>query len=168
MKEYKVWVESIKKMKKMIEVNFDCKMNFNKKDLKEFIVKSVKGILQILENKNKNFYVSILLTNNEKIRKINSQYRNVDKETNVLSFAQNEERMLYELRKYFILGDIVISIEKILSEAEQQQKKFWDHLLHMLTHSILHLFGYDHQNDLEAKKMYKKEKDILMKFIKRY
>ncbi len=151
----------------MIEINFDCKVGLKKNDIKDFIISSVNEILKIIEKKEKNFYVSILLTNNDKIRKINSRYRNIDKETNVLSFSQNEERMISELTNYIILGDIVISLEKISSEAKQQGKKFWDHLLHMLTHSILHLLGYDHQSKSEAKKMEKKEKDILAIFSKK-
>ena len=62
-----------------------------------------------------------------------------------------------------MLGDIVISLEKIFSEAVEQDIYFFDHLLHILTHSILHLIGYDHENEVDAKVMEKKEKDILIK-----
>ena len=147
----------------MIDVSFDCKINFNKKDVSDFIIKSVYAILRILKNKEDNFYISILLTNNDKIRKINFQYRKIDKETNVLSFTQNEKRMLKEAKDHLILGDIVISIEKIISEAEQQKKIFWDHLSHMLIHSILHLLGYDHENKNDAIMMENKERDIFTK-----
>ena len=114
----------------MIDISFDCKIDFRKKDVSGFITKSVSSILRILKNKEKDFYISILLTNNKKIRKINSKYRSIDKETNVLSFVQNEERMIDKPKNYLILGDIVISLEKIVSEAEQQNKIFWDHLSH--------------------------------------
>ena len=71
--------------------------------------------------------------------------------------------MLKKAKDHLILGDIVISIEKIISEAEQQKKIFWDHLSHMLIHSILHLLGYDHENKNDAIMMENKERDIFTK-----
>ena len=71
--------------------------------------------------------------------------------------------MLGDSEIYFILGDIVISLEKILSEAKHQKKKFLDHLLQMIIHSTLHLYGYDHENLKDAKAMEKRENEILFK-----
>ena len=60
-----------------------------------------------------------------KTKKINSKYRKINKPTNVLSFPQNEKRMISNFENYLVLGDIVISLEKILSEANDQKKKFF-------------------------------------------
>lgn len=150
----------------MIDINFDCENKFKTIRLKNFVKNCVSQIIQIIDEK-KSFYVSIYLINNDKIKQINSEFRKVDKVTNVLSFPQNEERMILKSKKYYILGDVVISLEKISTEAIEQRKNFWDHLLHMIIHSILHLFGYDHQNNREASLMEKMEKKILVKFLQR-
>ena len=154
------------KKSKMIDINFDCEKKFQTIRLQKFVKNCVSQVVGIIDKK-KNFYVSIYLTNNDKIKEINSEYRKIDKVTNVLSFPQNEERMITKSKKQFILGDVVISLEKISMEAMEQKKSFWDHLLHMIIHSILHLFGYDHQNDKEALLMEKAEKQILVKFLKK-
>jgi len=158
--------KNIRKKLKMIDINFDCEEKYKTKEIKKFIEKSVDLILEMLNNKSKRMYLSIFLTNNEKIREINLRFRNINKITNVLSFPQNEERMIYDFEKYLILGDIVLSIEKISSESKEQKKNFWDHFLHMITHSILHLLGYDHENEIDAKMMKKKEDEILTQLSK--
>jgi probable rRNA maturation factor len=147
----------------MIEINFDCDLNTKKQEIKESLKNSIDLILDIVEFKKKNFYISIFLTNNDNIKKINLRFRKIDKVTNVLSFRQNEERIVRDSEKYLILGDIVISLEKILSEAKEQNKNFADHLIHMLVHGLLHLLGYDHENEKDAEIMEKKEILILSK-----
>ena len=82
-----------------------------------------------------------------------------------MSFPQNEQRMISNLDNYLVLGDIVISLEKILSEAHQQKINFFDHLLHMIVHSTLHLYGFDHSNLKESIVMETKEKDIMKKIL---
>ena len=75
--------------------------------------------------------------------------------------------MVIDLENYLILGDIVISLEKILAESIEQKKSFYKHLLHMIVHSTLHLYGYDHTNNKVADIMEKKEKDILNELFQR-
>ncbi len=151
----------------MIDVKFECEGNFEEKEIRSFVEKSVNQTLEMLKNRNLKTYVSVFLTNNKEIRKINFRFRNIDKETNVLSFPQNEERVMINLENYLILGDIVISLEKILTESKERQKSFYKHLLHMIVHSILHLYGYDHTNQKEADIMEEKENHILNKLFKR-
>ncbi len=150
----------------MIDVKFECEGNFKEKEIIGLVEKSVNQTLEMLKNNNLKTYVSVYLTNNKEIRKINLKFRNIDKETNVLSFPQNEERMMTNLENYLILGDIVISLEKVFTEAKERQKSFYKHLLHMIVHSTLHLYGYDHTNKKEADIMEEKEKDILNKLFK--
>jgi len=154
-----------KSNRKIIDIKFDCDENFKTKKIKIFVKKSVDQILEILEYKNRKTYVSVFLTNNEEIKKINSKYRKINKSTNVLSFPQNEKRMISNLENYLVLGDIVISLEKILAEANEQKKNFFDHLLHMIVHSALHLYGFDHTNQKESIVMETKEKDIMKKIL---
>ena len=147
----------------MIEIKFDCDRKFKTLKVKNFVKNSIDLILEMLNNNKEDVYISVFLTNNDKIKEINFKYRNINKATNVLSFPQNENRMFNNLKNYYMLGDIVISLEKIFSEAVEKDIYFFDHLLHILTHSILHLIGYDHENEVDAKVMEKKEKDILIK-----
>ena len=154
-----------KSNRKIIDIKFDCDESFKTKKIKIFVKKSVDQILEILEYKKRKTYVSVFLTNNEEIKKINSKYRNINQSTNVLSFPQNEKRMVSNLENYLVLGDIVISLEKILSEANEQKKNFFDHLLHMIVHSALHLYGFDHTNQKEWFVMEAKEKDIMKKIL---
>ena len=166
MKRSKGLERNIKKSnRKIIDIKFDCDENFKTKKIKIFVKKSVDQILEILEYKNRKTYVSVFLTNNEEIKKINSKYRKINKSTNVLSFPQNEKRMISNLENYLVLGDIVISLEKILAEANEQKKNFFDHLLHMIVHSALHLYGFDHTNQKESIVMETKEKDIMKKIL---
>ena len=166
LKKSKGLERNIKKSnQKIIEIQFSCERSFKTKKIKNFVKKSVDQTLEILEYKKRKTYVSVFLTNNEEIKKINSRYRKINKPTNVLSFPQNEKRMINNLENYLVLGDIVISLEKILSEANAQKKKFFDHLLHMIVHSALHLYGFDHSNMKESMKMEAKEKDIMKKIL---
>ena len=151
----------------MIDVKFECEGNFKEKEIRNFVEKSVNQTLEMLKSSNLKTYVSIFLTNNQEIRKINYKFRKIDKETNVLSFPQNEKRMVIDLENYLILGDIVISLEKILAESIEQKKSFYKHLLHMIVHSTLHLYGYEHTNNKVADIMEKKEKDILNELFQR-
>ena len=111
----------------------------------------------------KEYYLSILLTNDNGIKKINKKYRKVNKATNVLSFPQNDERLITKKRFKIILGDIVISLEKIIKESKLQNKKPSDHLTHMVIHSLLHLLGFNHEKLKDFKIMKKKEINILSK-----
>ena len=166
MKRSKGLERNIKKSNpKIIDIKFDCDESFKTKKIKIFVEKSVDQILEILEYKKRKTYVSVFLTNNKEIKKINSKYRKINKSTNVLSFPQNEERMISNLENYLVLGDIVISLEKILAEANEQKKNFFDHLLYMIVHSTLHLYGFDHTNQKESIVMETKEKDIMKKIL---
>ncbi|MDA0902104.1 MAG: rRNA maturation RNase YbeY [Proteobacteria bacterium] len=108
--------------------------------------------------------ISILLTNDQAIQKLNHTYRQKDKATNVLSFPTfNDEGQGIEVEGFVPLGDIVLSYETIKKEALEQNKSFINHLSHLVVHSILHLIGYDHIDDQEAENMEKLEIKILKK-----
>ena len=114
----------------------------------------------------KKFEVSILLTNDSEMLRLNSTFRGENKATNVLSFPdiQLDFRHLLEFipnSRYMYLGDIAFGYETICTEAANQDKTFEDHFVHLLVHSVLHLLGYDHQNDQDADVMEDLEIDIL-------
>ena len=78
-------------------MKFGCGGNFRTKEIRNFVEKSVEQTLKILKLGSSRTYISVFLTNNKKIKRINLKFRNINKETNVLSFPQNEERMLSDL-----------------------------------------------------------------------
>jgi probable rRNA maturation factor len=109
--------------------------------------------------------LSVALIDNNHMQEINSSYRDKNKPTNVLSFPFAEFKSGEYLRSENIevLGEIIISLEKLLQEADEQGKKPEDHLYHLVIHSVLHLLGFDHENDREAEEMEKLEVEILSK-----
>lgn len=141
--------------------------------------------------------VSVLLSNDVKIKKMNAKYRHQNRATNILSFQNikwdkeefsdfllieqiefNKGTCLYEINeseavelnpesliegKVLQLGNIVISYERILEESKEQQKEFKSYLSFITTHGILHLMGYDHEEDDEAEEMGRIEREIMQK-----
>ena len=108
-------------------------------------------------------YISLFLTNNLGIQKINSEYRNKDIATDVISFAYHESQD-FLAGPYDTLGDIVISIEKVLEQAKEYNHSSKREFYYILTHGLLHLLGYDHLEENEKIEMREREEEILNKF----
>ncbi|MBR6504730.1 MAG: rRNA maturation RNase YbeY [Clostridia bacterium] len=118
------------------------------------------------ENLNQRLYINIIMTTPENIRKINKQYRNIDKETDVLSFPMFEKNELNDLKEIVleeVLGDIIISIDKVKKQAIEYEHSFEREFSYMLVHGFYHLMGYDHIEENEKKQMRAKEENILEK-----
>ena len=115
--------------------------------------------------KNKNLYVNIVLTNPENIRNINKEHRNIDKETDVLSFPMFEKEELEQRKEVNqdVLGDIVISIEKVKEQAIEYGHSFERELAYMAVHGFYHLMGFDHIDENDKSIMRKKEENVLDK-----
>ena len=106
--------------------------------------------------------LAVMLTDDAGIRTLNSNWRGIDKPTNVLSFPalqptgpsgpDDAPRML---------GDIAIAYETTRKEADDEQKPFDHHLSHLAVHGFLHLIGYDHEKDDDAEAMEALEREIL-------
>ena len=117
----------------------------------------------------KNLYISITLTNPENIRDINKSYRNVDNATDVLSFPMFEKDEIEQIinnRKdevKDVLGDIVISLQRVKEQAEEYGHSFQRELAYMVVHGFYHLMGYDHMTEEEKQVMRAKEENILQK-----
>ncbi len=108
--------------------------------------------------------VNLCLSNNQNVRKLNAEFRGLDKPTNVLSFANiDDEEFVSDLKtaKEAEIGDIIIALETLQEETKQKNIALEHHFAHLLVHGILHLFGYDHQNDDEAEEMEQIEIEIL-------
>lgn len=152
--ENKKWLEYIERRKVV---------GFFKNIFKEVLEK-----LEISIPNGKTVEISVVFTNDENIRLLNKEYRNVDKATNVLSFPIYRDigdfldSMKFE--DYLLIGDIVLSIETLEKESKDQEKTFENHMTHLVIHSILHLFGFDHMEDKEAEEMENLEIEILKNF----
>lgn len=111
--------------------------------------------------------LTITLTNPENIRKINKEYRKIDKETDVLSFPMFEKQELDEMiaKKQFehedVLGDIIISIARVEEQAKEYGHSFERELSYMVVHGFYHVMGYDHIKEEDKVKMRPKEEKIL-------
>jgi probable rRNA maturation factor len=106
--------------------------------------------------------VSIVLTTDAAIRKLNAAYRKKDKPTNVLSFPADDAAALGG-SVGLILGDVVIAYGTVAREAREARKSLKDHLSHMVVHGVLHLLGYDHETAPDAETMESLETKILSK-----
>ena len=112
-------------------------------------------------------YVEITLTTPEHIRRANSQFRNIDKETDVLSFPMFEKEEIEEgLKKNRFnqedaLGNIIVSIERVEEQAKEYGHSFERELSYMIVHGFYHLMGYDHIKEEDKIEMRKKEEKIL-------
>lgn len=126
-------------------------------EFSDFIVKDEYG-----EEYDKNsYYLSMLVTDNKVIKKINKDYRNKDVATDVISFAYNETENIGPVN---IIGDIVISIEKVKEQAKEYGHSEEREFYYVLCHGILHLLGYDRIEENDKEIMRKREEEILEKF----
>lgn len=119
--------------------------------------------------------VNVILTDNEQIHQMNKEYREVDSATDVLSFPMIEyekpsdfEGIEDNIEDYFnpetgelVLGDIVISVEKVMEQAEKFGHSITRELAFLTAHSMMHLFGYDHMDPKEAVIMESKQNEVL-------
>ena len=100
------------------------------------------------------YSISLILVDEEEIQKINSQYRALDYPTDVISFPSDEDEYL---------GDIFICLEKVYEQARSYSHSNEREFAFLLVHGILHLFGYDHDNETAEQKMIEKQEEILNK-----
>lgn len=109
--------------------------------------------------------VSVTLVDNARIRELNAEFREIDRETDVLSFPLGDENG-FEVdpdTDAILLGDIVISLEKAQSQAEEYGHGFRREVAFLITHSLFHLLGYDHITEEEEKEMFAKQEKVLEK-----
>ena len=162
-------------------MNIDIEVRSKKwleiKNIEKFIESQAKKILEnspleeFLKQKI-HFDLSISLCSNLQIKKINQEFRQNDKPTNVLSFGNLDENIIQKHglkkaignNKYIFLGDIILSYEYISKEAKSHKKDFKDHLTHLILHGILHILGHDHEKLKMAKIMENLEIKILKEF----
>ena len=148
----------------MVNLDFsvlDNKWNETLPNFKKVIKKASNHVFdELIQFKNKDYEISFLMVNNDYIKELNANYRSKDSATNVLSFPMMDGNSLQHEN---ILGDIVISIDKILSESLDQKIDTCKYLSKISIHGILHLLGYDHVLDNDYMVMNQLEEKIINK-----
>ncbi|MBQ8637998.1 MAG: rRNA maturation RNase YbeY [Lachnospiraceae bacterium] len=154
-----------------IEHESAIKLDF---DYEELIGRVVMGCMDF-ENCPYEAEVNVLLTDNEQIHEINREHRGIDAPTDVLSFPMvdyehpadfdpledaSEDYFNFETGE-LVLGDIIISLEKVLEQADNYGHSIQRELAFLVAHSMLHLFGYDHMEEEERAVMEERQRTIL-------
>lgn len=127
------------------------------KPLNNKLNKVVSTILD--QEKMSDCVINLRLLNDKEMKKLNMQFRQKDKTTNVLSFPNDD----ISVKQTKNIGDIAISVEYVKAEAKKEGKTFDDHIIHMLAHGVYHILGYDHENNENAVIMENKEIHTLKK-----
>lgn len=104
--------------------------------------------------------INLSLISSKEMQSLNKQYRGFDKDTNVLSF-ENQDISREHTKN---IGDIAICYPYVVDEAKKENKELDNHITHMFIHGTLHILGYDHENESEANNMELKEIELLSKF----
>jgi probable rRNA maturation factor len=112
--------------------------------------KAAEAAAAVADEVDEDFEVSVMLTDDARIRELNRTWRGKDKPTNVLSFPAPEQPGATGPRH---LGDIALAYETLVRESEDESKDLAHHFAHLIVHGILHLLGYDHEVETEAEVM---------------
>ena len=147
------------------------------KEYQELAEKVIQKCFEVENINPTSFYICVTFTTPANIRQANKQYRNTDKETDVLSFPMFEKEELDTIiAKHLlenwkmelgdsvgqeVLGDIIISIERVKEQAKEYEHSFERELAYMLVHGFYHLRGYDHMEESEKRVMREKEENVL-------
>ena len=136
------------------------------KSIEDKIKQTAKTALEV-ENALCDINLSVVITDNNNICKINKEQRGIDKETDVLSFPGYEKEEWEKLKnkkdEVIYIGDIVVSKEKIVEQAEEYKTGFEREFCYLIAHGMLHLMGYDHMTDCDKTVMREKEEIIMKK-----
>ena len=131
-------------------------------DLRRLVKRAVLAVLDF-EDFGRRAEVSVTFTDNEGIHALNREYRNVDRPTDVLSFPLSDGEDYDTDGDAVLLGDIVISLERAQSQAEEYGHSFEREVAFLTVHSMLHLLGYDHETSPEDERdMFARQDEILI------
>ena len=131
-------------------------------DLRRLVKRAVLAVLDV-EDFGRRAEVSVTFTDNEGIHALNREYRNVDRPTDVLSFPLSDGEDYDTDGDAVLLGDIVISLERAQTQAEEYGHSFEREVAFLTVHSMLHLLGYDHETSPEDERdMFARQDEILI------
>lgn len=130
------------------------------KDIKELNI--LKDFINYASEKLtlKNVMFNVIIIDNDSIHKINKEYRGIDRPTDVITFALEDDKKI-DTPEVRILGDIYISYDKVISQAKEYGHSIKRELCFLGVHGLLHLLGYDHMNKKDEEKMFSLQKELL-------
>lgn len=146
--------------------------------LEETITRVIEHCLEE-EKVDIDYEISLIFIDNDEIKRLNTEFRGIDRETDVLSFPMleyPENKVFKEAYSGFafddsylnegrlVLGDIALSLEKAMEQSKEYGHSFYREASYLTIHSVLHLLGYDHMQEDEKAVMRKREEEILSKF----
>lgn len=129
-------------------------------DLEALVERVVRAVLE-QEGCRDGSEVSLLFTDDSYIRELNRNYRGIDSPTDVLSFALNEGEPMPDEGEEDLLGDVVISLQAALRQGEEYGHGIKREVAYLTAHGVLHLLGYDHQDEESRAVMREKEEAAL-------
>ena len=127
----------------------------------EILVEKTAQAVLAMEDCSEEAEVSILLTDDVYIQELNRDYRGQDQITDVLSFAQNEGEPMPEFGEEELLGDVVISLSTAIRQGEEYGHGFRREVAYLTAHGVLHLLGYDHQDE-ESQAVMREKEEVVM------
>ena len=136
---------------------------FNQTEEEVRELETVKDVLNyaIKKERLENVIFNVILVDNNYIHELNKNYRNIDRETDVITFALEDEKDMVAPDGERVLGDIYISIDKARSQAEEYGHSLLRELSFLAIHGFYHLLGYDHMTEEEEKVMFAKQEEVL-------
>ncbi|HQL52989.1 MAG TPA: rRNA maturation RNase YbeY [Candidatus Magasanikbacteria bacterium] len=129
----------------------------------EIIKKIVSSTLKTIKKNFKDYEISVHLVGEKYIKNLNKKYRGVDQVTDVISFATQD--LLFDKNMNKDLGDLFICPQRIKKQAKDFLVDDREEFARILIHGVLHLCGYDHQNEKDSKKMFSLQEKILKNFL---
>ena len=132
-------------------------------------VKELETVEKVLysameKEKLENTSFNVIIVDNEYIHELNKNYRNIDRETDVITFALEDDDTLVIPEGERILGDIYISLDKAKSQAEEYGHSFLREICFLAVHGFYHLLGYDHMTEEDEKVMFAKQEEVLSSY----
>ncbi|MBR1936485.1 MAG: rRNA maturation RNase YbeY [Bacilli bacterium] len=126
-------------------------------------LETVKKVLESALQKEKleNTSFNVIIVDNNYIHELNKTYRNIDRETDVITFALEDEDTIINPSEERVLGDIYISIDKAKEQAKEYNHSLLRELSFLAVHGFYHLLGYDHQTKEEESIMFQKQEEVL-------
>lgn len=136
---------------------------FNQTDAKIEELDEVKRVLEFAIQKEnlENVEFNVIIVDNPYIHELNKEYRGIDRETDVITFALEDDHEVINGSDFRVLGDIYISLDKVKSQSMEYGHSFLRELTFLAVHGFYHLLGYDHMTKEEEEVMFKKQEEVL-------
>lgn len=134
--------------------NYGKDLDINLDTLKDFIIYCLDRLSL------KNILFNVIIVDNDSIHKINKEYRGIDRPTDVITFALEDNKQI-NMPEVRVLGDIYISYDKVISQAKEYNHSIKREICFLAVHGLLHLLGYDHMKKEDEIKMFSLQKELL-------